>query len=198
MSIVSTCSVRPQGAGWPVHVIVIEGRGELSRDPLTKAPPPLLKTWEEVGAKLHGIEQADPAGAKARVPVQNRPPGGATPEGVPNPQQEMSWAENRLLHENLMGFDPSRKSPAIWTDQTIARNPDLMDQSVTLSKMNADCLVTLWSATVSRSGKLTPLPFDVGIDPGYRLHVSERLLVQKDGPMLEAIKALSGGLLRPA
>jgi hypothetical protein len=116
----------------------------------------------------------------------------------PNPQQEMSWAENRLLHENLMGFDPSRKSPAIWTDQTIARNPDLMDQTVTLSKMSADCLVTLWSATVSRSGKLTPLPFDIGIDPGYRLDVSERLLVQKDGPMLETIKALSGGLLRPA
>ena len=28
----------------------------------------------------------------------------------------------------------------------------------------------------------------IGIDPDYRLHVSERLLAQKDGPMLEAIK----------
>jgi putative restriction endonuclease len=27
----------------------------------------------------------------------------------------------------------------------------------------------------------------IGIDPDYRLHVSERLLVQKDGPMLEAL-----------
>jgi hypothetical protein len=27
-----------------------------------------------------------------------------------DPHQEMSWAENRLLQENLMGFDPSRKS----------------------------------------------------------------------------------------
>ena len=36
----------------------------------------------------------------------------------------------------------------------------------------------------------------IGIDPDYRLHVSERLLSQKDGPMLEAIKGLDGGLLR--
>jgi putative restriction endonuclease len=37
----------------------------------------------------------------------------------------------------------------------------------------------------------------IGIDPDYRLHVSERLLAQNDGPMLEAIKALNGGSLRP-
>lgn len=36
----------------------------------------------------------------------------------------------------------------------------------------------------------------IGIDPDYRLHVSERLLSQNDGPMLEAIKRLDGGLLR--
>lgn len=36
----------------------------------------------------------------------------------------------------------------------------------------------------------------IGIDPDYRLHVSERLLAQKDGPMLEAIKGLDGGQLR--
>lgn len=36
----------------------------------------------------------------------------------------------------------------------------------------------------------------IGIDPDYRLHVSERLLTQDDGPMLEAIKGLDGGLLR--
>lgn len=36
----------------------------------------------------------------------------------------------------------------------------------------------------------------IGIDPDYRLHISERLLVQNDGPMLEAIKGLDGGLLR--
>lgn len=35
----------------------------------------------------------------------------------------------------------------------------------------------------------------IGIDPDYRLHVSERLLVQKGGPMLEALKRLDGEML---
>src|SRR3954470_15884418 len=33
----------------------------------------------------------------------------------------------------------------------------------------------------------------IGIDPDYRLHVSDRLLRQHDGPMLEALKRLNGG-----
>jgi putative restriction endonuclease len=36
----------------------------------------------------------------------------------------------------------------------------------------------------------------IGIDPDFRLHVSKRLLHQHDGPMLEGIKGLNGGLLR--
>ena len=35
----------------------------------------------------------------------------------------------------------------------------------------------------------------IGIDPDYHLHVSERLLIQKDGPMLEALKRLNGGTI---
>jgi|SRR6185312_1851917 len=35
----------------------------------------------------------------------------------------------------------------------------------------------------------------IGIDPDYRLHVSERLLAQNDGPMLEALKNLRGSTL---
>jgi putative restriction endonuclease len=35
----------------------------------------------------------------------------------------------------------------------------------------------------------------IGIDPDYRLHVSDRLLMQKDGPMLEALKHLDGGAI---
>jgi putative restriction endonuclease len=35
----------------------------------------------------------------------------------------------------------------------------------------------------------------IGIDPDYRLHVSERLLGQNDGPMMEALKALNGGII---
>ena len=48
----------------------------------------------------------------------------------PHPQQEMSWAENVLFQANLLSSDPPRSSLEIWTDQAIARNPDLMDQSV--------------------------------------------------------------------
>ena len=32
----------------------------------------------------------------------------------------------------------------------------------------------------------------IGIDPDYRLHVSGRLLGQKDGPLLETLKRLHG------
>lgn len=32
----------------------------------------------------------------------------------------------------------------------------------------------------------------IGIDPDFRLHVSERLMLQNDGPMLEALKQLDG------
>jgi putative restriction endonuclease len=35
----------------------------------------------------------------------------------------------------------------------------------------------------------------IGIDPDYKLHVAERLLVQSDGPMLEAIKRLNGTMM---
>ena len=39
----------------------------------------------------------------------------------------------------------------------------------------------------------------IGIDPDYRLHVSDRLLDQEDGPMLQALKQLNGsGLHLPS
>ena len=37
----------------------------------------------------------------------------------------------------------------------------------------------------------------IGIDPDNGLHVAERLLAQQDGPMLEALKKLHGGRIRP-
>ena len=46
--------------------------------------------------------------------------------------------------------------------------------------------------------KLHHAAFDahlIGIDPDYPIYVSDRLLVQHDGPMLEALKKLSGGKL---
>lgn len=35
----------------------------------------------------------------------------------------------------------------------------------------------------------------IGIDADYKLHVSDRLLVQSDGPILEALKRLNGGMI---
>ena len=52
--------------------------------------------------------------------------------------------------------------------------------------------------TASRLSKIHHAAFDahlIGIDPDYRLHVSERLLGQNDGPMLEALKRLNGGTI---
>jgi putative restriction endonuclease len=36
----------------------------------------------------------------------------------------------------------------------------------------------------------------IGIDPDFRMHVSDRLLAQNDGPMLEALKQLNGRNIR--
>jgi putative restriction endonuclease len=36
----------------------------------------------------------------------------------------------------------------------------------------------------------------IGIDPDLRMHVSDRLLSQNDGPMLEALKQLNGRSIR--
>lgn len=47
--------------------------------------------------------------------------------------------------------------------------------------------------------KLHHAAFDahlIGIDPDYRVHVSDRLLSQRDGPMLEALKQLQGTSIR--
>jgi putative restriction endonuclease len=46
--------------------------------------------------------------------------------------------------------------------------------------------------------KLHHAAFDshlIGIDPDFRIHVSERLMSLKDGPQLEALKQLDGGMI---
>ena len=46
--------------------------------------------------------------------------------------------------------------------------------------------------------KLHHAAFDshlIGVDPDYQLHVSDKLLAQKDGPFLEALKQLNGGTI---
>jgi hypothetical protein len=49
----------------------------------------------------------------------------------PNPQQEIAWAEERLSEESLLGWGtPDRKNLFAWTQEVIAQNWDLMDDSV--------------------------------------------------------------------
>lgn len=55
-----------------------------------------------------------------------------------------------------------------------------------------------WYPVASRSPKFITPPFGahlIGIAPDYRLHVSDRLLAQNDGPMLEALKRLHGNTI---
>jgi putative restriction endonuclease len=58
------------------------------------------------------------------------------------------------------------------------------------------------SPTASPSPRSTTPAFDnhlIGIDPDGRVHVSERLLMLHDGPLLEqSLKACAGALIRPA
>ena len=56
----------------------------------------------------------------------------------PNPQREMTWAERRLEESSLFeGNRPRTDNPSIWTEQVIAQNPDLMDQSIPWLKERA-------------------------------------------------------------
>jgi hypothetical protein len=56
-----------QGAGWPVDVIVIEGRGKTDRPLPSVTPPPVLSSWGELKEKLDDAtrNQADNAATAA-------------------------------------------------------------------------------------------------------------------------------------
>lgn len=47
-----------QGAGWPVDVIVIEGKGKSARPLPAKQPPRVLSSWDQVGELLSGQPRA--------------------------------------------------------------------------------------------------------------------------------------------
>ena len=52
-------------------------------------------------------------------------------EETPNPQAEMQWAEERLREANLLpAFLPNNLDPKRWTQECLAQNLDLMDQSI--------------------------------------------------------------------
>jgi len=97
-----------QGAGWPVDVIVIDGKGKTERAPLTKEPPVLLKSWDEVGAKLNEAKQREDSGAAAPdTPGQDSETGGAPVEGERRPA-----GGNALGGEQASGSKPTQLEPA--------------------------------------------------------------------------------------
>lgn len=73
-----------QGAGWPVDVIVIEGRGASDLEMPMMTPPQVLETWDDVREQLN--DRVDPAKQPQepgnRPPAED-PPGGPDPGGVP-------------------------------------------------------------------------------------------------------------------
>ena len=75
-----------QGAGWPVDVLVIDGKGKSERVPLTKEPPPLLKSWDQIGERLNAAKQREPTSEVVAGPDSGASPapvaGGPGPEGA--------------------------------------------------------------------------------------------------------------------
>lgn len=70
---------KKQGAGWPVDVVVIEGRGQSERPLPASEPPAILKTWDDLKGKLPdvGTSKKPARGPKQAPDADNRPAGGA-------------------------------------------------------------------------------------------------------------------------
>lgn len=99
-----------QGAAWPVDVVVIDGKGKSDRDPLTKTPPPLLKTWDEVGAKLNGLNAAEPAEAGLVAP--DRGQGGEAVEGGAEPAPANALGGPAPIGGEPIGGEPAAVQPS--------------------------------------------------------------------------------------
>jgi len=58
---------KKQGAGWPVDVVVIEGRGQSERPLPASEPPVILKSWEDLKGKLPDVNVSTQGSQKAPV-----------------------------------------------------------------------------------------------------------------------------------
>lgn len=69
---------KKQGAGWPVDVVVIEGRGQSERPLPASEPPVILKTWDDLKGKLPdvGTSTKPIRGSQQATDADNRPAGG--------------------------------------------------------------------------------------------------------------------------
>lgn len=69
---------KKQGAGWPVDVVVISGRGQSERPLPAAEPPVILKTWDDLKGKLPdvGTSTKPIRGSQQATDADNRPAGG--------------------------------------------------------------------------------------------------------------------------
>lgn len=74
---------KKQGAGWPVDVIVIEGKGKSARPLPASLPPIIFKSWESLAEKLPDDTASTDTAASRRPdrPARDADLRGARPEG---------------------------------------------------------------------------------------------------------------------
>ena len=117
-----------QGAGWPVDVIVIEGRGKSDLPLPAVSPPRILKTWDELGGLLNAYrpgsiaEVGEPAPASADHGAAGsnggvREAGERLPEFEPEPREPgavQPGPAERLGYAEAGGEQqPERNEPAV-------------------------------------------------------------------------------------
>lgn len=101
-----------QGAGWPVDVIVIDGKGETDMVPLTKQPPPLLKSWDEVGAKLNEARPAQVDTGAAVAPGQDSESSRAPFDGERQPTSGNEVGGGKASGSGPVQREPEPEKPA--------------------------------------------------------------------------------------
>jgi hypothetical protein len=82
---------KKQGAGWPVDVIVIDGRGKSARKLPAADVPPVLSSWDELKGKLTDVRPARGVRSEADRAPASAGPGGA--RGVPDGDRGLARSE---------------------------------------------------------------------------------------------------------
>lgn len=113
-----------QGAGWPVDVIVIEGRGKSDRDLPGVEPPPIFTSWEALEGKLDGDAVGSIGKPAAGVAEPVGQPAGGNEDGrgpsvrggsVPRPQRDRGDAAAGVRGASVPGDgnEGARQEPPV-------------------------------------------------------------------------------------
>ena len=115
---------------------------------------------------------------------------GSDPNAADNQWLRAAY-ENQVGVIYFLGIAPGRYQP-IWPVYIADRDAKDAQGPMDSPLCRTDCRFP---------GFVKQAAFDaylIGIDPDYRVHVSDRLLDQRDGKMLEALKLLNGGTIPPS